>query len=381
MHTREQLYIDGKWVHPMGKGSIEVFNPSTEEIIGKIPVGSAKDIDKAASAARLAFNSWSKSSISMRTDILNALSNKLKERGEEIAQTITAEVGTPIGYSRVAMVGTPRVVARSYAKILEDFNWEEKVRNSIICKEPIGVCAFITPWNFPLHQIIGKVAPALASGCTMILKPSKEAPLNAFILADIIHDCGLPKGVFNLVSGHGREIGKSISSHPEVDMVSFTGSTAAGVSVSKEASETVKRVTLELGGKSANIILDDADMVKAAKMSVYSCFNNSGQECSSLSRLLIPSSHREEIIEVISSTMERYSVGDPMDESIKCGPMVSESQQKSVSGYISKGISEGATIISGGLGMPEGVSRGFYVKPTVFADVTREMTIFREEIF
>ena len=206
MHTRDQLYIDGKWVQPIGTGSIDVINPATEEIIGKIPVGSKEDIDIAASAARIAFDSWSKSSIETRIDILNALSNALKERGEDIAQTITAEVGTPIGYSRVAMVGTPRVVSRSYAKILENFDWEEKVRNSIICKEPIGVCAFITPWNFPLHQIIGKVAPAIAAGCTMVLKPSKEAPLSAFILADILHEIGLPSGVFNLVSGHGSEI-------------------------------------------------------------------------------------------------------------------------------------------------------------------------------
>ena len=301
--------------------------------------------------------------------------------GEEIAKLISSEVGTPINYSRMAMVGTPRVVAKSYAKILETFEWEEEVRNSVIVKEPIGVVGMITPWNFPLHQIVGKVAPALAAGCTMILKPSKEAPLNAFILADIIDECGLPAGVFNLVSGHGREIGEVISSHPEVDMVSFTGSTSAGVSVSKAASETVKRVTLELGGKSANIILDDADIAKASKMAIYSCFNNSGQECSSLSRLLVPASHRDEIVKIIASTMERYSVGDPMDESIKCGPMVSESQQKSVSEYISLGISEGATLVSGGEGLPDGINSGFFVKPTVFADVTADMSIFREEIF
>ena len=381
MHTRDQLYIDGKWVLPMGNESIDVINPATEEIIGKIPVGSVEDIDKAASAARIAFESWSKSSIESRIDILNGLSNALKERGEEIAQTITAEVGTPIGYSRVAMVGTPRVVSRSYAKILENFDWEEKVRNSIICKEPIGVCAFITPWNFPLHQIIGKVAPAIAAGCTMILKPSKEAPLSAFILADILHEIGLPPGVFNLVSGHGSEIGNYMSSHPEVDMVSFTGSTGAGVSVSEAAAPTIKRVTLELGGKSANVILDDADIEKAAKMSVYACFNNSGQECSSLSRLIIPSSKRDQVVETISNTMVRYSVGDPMDESIRCGPMVSARQQKSVTNYIKSGIIEGATLVAGGDGMPDGLENGYFVKPTVFADVTPDMTIFREEIF
>ena len=381
MHTREQLYIDGKWVQPMGKGSIDVFNPSTEEIIGKIPVGSAKDIDKAASAARLAFNSWSRSRKSMSTDILNALSNKLKERGEEIAQTITAEVGTPIGYSRVAMVGTPRVVARSYAKILEDFNWEEKVRNSIICKEPIGVCAFITPWNFPLHQIIGKVAPAIAAGCTMILKPSKEAPLSAFILADILHEIGLPPGVFNLVSGHGSEIGNYMSSHPEVDMVSFTGSTGAGVSVSEAAAATVKRVTLELGGKSANVALDDADPVLVAKKAIGACHQNSGQTCSALTRLIIPESMSEEVYKIIAEKNNSYHPGDPLEENTRCGPMVSLRQQKSVSDYIESGINEGATLISGGLGMPEGISKGYYVKPTIFANVTSEMKIWKEEIF
>ncbi len=381
MITRDAIYVNGKWVPASGDERIDVVNPATEQTIGSVPVGTKEDVDAAISAARYAFSSWSKSSISDRQRYLYAISSAIADRGEEIAELITSEVGTPINYSRMAMVGTPRVVAKSYAKILDTFEWEEKVRNSIIVKEPIGVVGMITPWNFPLHQIVGKVAPALASGCTMVLKPSKEAPLNAFILADIIHECGIPAGVFNLVSGHGREIGEVISSHPEVDMVSFTGSTSAGVSVSKAASPTVKRVTLELGGKSANIILDDADILKASKMAVHSCFNNSGQECSSLSRLLVPASHRDEIVDIITSTMERYTVGDPMNEANKCGPMVSESQQKSVSEYISLGISEGATLISGGEGLPDGINTGFFVKPTVFADVTADMTIFREEIF
>ena len=381
MHTRDQLYIDGKWVQPIGTGSIDVINPATEEIIGKIPVGSKEDIDIAASAARIAFDSWSKSSIETRIDILNALSNALKERGEDIAQTITAEVGTPIGYSRVAMVGTPRVVSRSYAKILENFDWEEKVRNSIICKEPIGVCAFITPWNFPLHQIIGKVAPAIAAGCTMVLKPSKEAPLSAFILADILHEIGLPSGVFNLVSGHGSEIGNYMSSHPEVDMVSFTGSTGAGISVSEAAATTVKRVTLELGGKSANVALEDADPTLVAKKAIGACHQNSGQTCSALTRLIIPESMSDEVYEIIAEKNNSYTVGDPLEESTRCGPMVSLRQQKSVSKYIESGINEGATLISGGLGMPEGISKGYYVKPTIFANVSPNMKIWKEEIF
>ena len=381
MHTRDCVYIDGRWVPANGEGKIEVVNPTTEEEIGSVPIGDVTDVNKAIKAARLAFPSWSESSIEERQGYLNALSAAIGERSEEIAELITSEVGTPINYSRMAMVGTPRVVSRSYAKILDSFEWEEEMRNSLIVKEPIGVVGMITPWNFPLHQIIGKVAPALAAGCTMVLKPSKEAPLNAFLLADIMDEIGLPKGVFNLVSGHGREIGETLSSHPEVDMVSFTGSTSAGVSVSRAAAPTIKRVTLELGGKSANVIMDDADIQKAAKMAVYACFNNSGQECSSLSRLIVPTSARDEVVEVISSTLDRYTVGDPMDEGVKCGPMVSARQQESVSGYIASGIAEGATLVSGGEGMPEGLSTGFFVKPTVFADVTPEMTVFREEIF
>ena len=381
MLTRDCIYIDGEWVPAKGEGVIKVVNPANEKEIGSVPVGVASDVNDAVEAARSAFPSWSQSTIEERQGYLNAISAAISDRGEEIAELITSEVGTPINYSRMAMVGTPRVVTRSYAKMLDSFEWEEEIRNSLVVKEPIGVVGMITPWNFPLHQIIGKVAPALAAGCTMVLKPSKEAPLNAFILADIIDDIGLPKGVFNLISGHGRDIGDVLATHPDVDMVSFTGSTAAGVSVSKAAAPTVKRVTLELGGKSANVILDDADIQKAAKMAVYACFNNSGQECSSLSRLIVPASARDEVVEVISSTMERYTVGDPMDESMRCGPMVSARQQESVSGYIASGIAEGATLVSGGEGMPEGLSKGFFVRPTVFADVTPEMTIFREEVF
>jgi acyl-CoA reductase-like NAD-dependent aldehyde dehydrogenase len=375
------LYIDGKWIDATGKGSIDVINPATEEIIGKVPIGSSEDVDKAVAAAKSAFEMWSKSDINHRIEVLNALSNAFKERGEELAQTITAEVGTPIGYSRVAMVGTPRVVSRSYAKILEDFSWEEVVRNSLICKEPVGVCAFITPWNFPLHQIIGKVAPAIAAGCTMILKPSKEAPLSAFILADILDDIGLPSGVFNLVSGHGSEIGNYMSSHPDVDMVSFTGSTGAGVSVSQSAAPTIKRVTLELGGKSANVALDDADPILVAKKAIGACHQNSGQTCSALTRLIIPEEMNEQICEIIAEKNNSYLVGNPLDENTRCGPMVSSRQQSSVTEYIQSGINEGATLISGGLGMPDGVAKGFYVKPTIFANVTSEMKIWKEEIF
>ena len=381
MHERPHLYIDGSWVEPNGEGTIEVINPASEGVIGSVPVGIESDANAAVEAARAAFTGWSESTIDERSNYLNLLSSALKDRGEEIAELITSEVGTPIEYSRMAMVGTPRVVSRSYAKILDGFAWEEEIRNSIVVKEPIGVVAMITPWNFPLHQIIGKVAPAIAAGCTMVLKPSKEAPLNAFVLADILDEIGLPNGVFNLISGHGREIGETLASHPEVDMVSFTGSTNAGVRVSELAAPSVKRVTLELGGKSANIILDDADIPRAASSAIYSCFANSGQECSALTRLLIPEDSREEVVEVIASKIGRYTVGDPMDGTSKCGPLVSKRQQESVSRYISTGIDEGATLVAGGEGMPDDLDSGFYVRPTVFADVTPQMTVFREEIF
>ncbi|MBF93015.1 MAG: aldehyde dehydrogenase family protein [Euryarchaeota archaeon] len=381
MHDRKKLYIDGKWVETLGGGSITVINPATEEVFGKVPIGTAEDVDSAVFAAKKAFPEWSNTTIEERSEILNDISSAIKDRGEELARLITSEVGTPIDYSRMAMVGTPRVVARSYSKILQDFEWEEEIRNSLVVKEPIGVVGMITPWNFPLHQIIGKVAPAIAAGCTMVLKPSKEAPLNAFVLADILHEIGLPRGVFNLVSGHGSEIGEAIAGHPDVDMISFTGSTKAGVRVSELAAASVKRVTLELGGKSANIVLDDADFPRAASSAIHACFGNSGQECSALTRLLIPENSKDEVIEVISRKIGRYTVGDPMDNSNKCGPLVSKRQQDSVSEFISTGKNEGATLVAGGEGMPEGLERGFFVKPTVFADVTPEMTLFREEIF
>ena len=378
---REELYIGGKWVRPHGEGEIQVMNPTTEDIIGSVPIGNSDDVNHAVSAARSAFESWSMSPIEDRIKILNDLSTALKELTEELAQTITAEVGTPIGYSRMAMVGTPRVVSRSYAKILEGFEWEDEIRNSLIVKEPIGVCAFITPWNFPLHQIIGKVAPAIAAGCTMVLKPSKEAPLNAFLLADILHDIGLPPGVFNLVSGHGSEVGEVLSSHPDIDMVSFTGSTSAGVRVSQAAAPTVKRVTLELGGKSANVILDDADVIRAAKSAIGACYQNSGQTCSALTRLIIPKNYEDEIIEIVSSRVNGYTPGDPLDENTRCGPMVSKKQQQIVLSYIASGIDEGAQLIAGGEGMPEGCDNGFFVRPTAFSNVTSEMKIWKEEIF
>ena len=381
MDEREELYIGGNWISPNGKGSIEVMNPATEEIIGKVPIANLEDLDLAINSAKDAFISWSNSSIETRIDYLNRLTTAIKENSEIMAQLITSEVGTPIEYSRMAMVGTPRVVTRSYAKILESFEWEEEVRNSLIVKEPVGIVGMITPWNFPLHQIIGKVAPAIASGCTMVLKPSKEAPLNSFFLADLIHSIGLPKGVFNLVSGHGRDIGEKMATHPGLDMISFTGSTGAGVRVSELASQSVKRISLELGGKSANVILEDADIQKASSIAVNACFGNSGQECSALTRLIVPKIHLKQVIEVVADKIEKYKVGNPLEESTRCGPLISKKQQESVNSYIRSGIKEGAKLVVGGEGMPDGLTKGFFVKPTAFSEVKSDMTIFNEEIF
>ena len=380
MH-RDMLYIGGSWTESKGGGKIHVENPTTREIIGSVPEGTLEDVDAAVFAARDAFEEWSNSPIKERVRLLNSLSESFKNRTNELAEIITKEVGTPIEYSKMAMVGTPRVVTRSYAKMLESYNWEEEIRNSTIVKEPIGVCAFITPWNFPLHQIIGKVAPAIAAGCTMVLKPSKEAPLNAFILADMLEEIGLPRGVFNLVSGYGSTVGSHLASHPEVDMVSFTGSTAAGVRVSQAAAESVKRVTLELGGKSANVVLEDGNAIRAAKNAIGACFANSGQTCSALTRLIVPNSILEDIIPIISERVEGYNAGDPMDPKTRCGPMVSANQQKSVLSYIRSGIEEGAVLVAGGPDLIEGLESGYFVRPTAFMNVKPHMKIWKEEIF
>ena len=379
--TRDMLYINGSWTASSGESALLVENPTSEEIIGSVPDGTIQDTDLAVEAAKNAFDSWSKSPIQERIKILNALSESFKERSEELAEIITCEVGTPIEYSRIAMVGTPRVVSKSYAKLLDSYEWEEEIRNSIIVKEPIGVCAFITPWNFPLHQIIGKVAPAIAAGCTMILKPSREAPINAFILADMLHEIGLPDGVFNLVSGRGSTVGSRLSSHPDVDMISFTGSTSAGIAVTEDAARTVKRVTLELGGKSANVVLEDADVIRAAKSSISACFANSGQTCSALTRLIVPESKISEMIPVIAERVSKYKIGNPMDPSTRCGPMVSASQKESVLEFIRAGIEEGATLVAGGPEDVGEIEKGHFVRPTVFKDVKPSMRIWKEEIF
>ena len=381
MKVYDSFYIDGGWCKPAGNETREVLNPSNEEIAGRVPEGTAGDVDRAVAAARKAFESWSQTAPEARAAVLVALKQGIRQRQEELALTVATELGMPLPMARTVQVGMPSAVMGSYAKILGAFPWEEEVGNSLVVREPVGVVGCITPWNFPLHQIVAKVAPALAAGCTVVLKPSEVTPLTAFLLAQIVDEAEVPAGVFNLVSGEGPVVGEAIARHPGIDMVSFTGSTAAGRRVSELAAATVKRVALELGGKSANVILDDADFVKAVRSGVNNCFFNSGQTCSAWTRMLVPRERLEEAEEIARGIAEGFTVGDAVAGEAKLGPLVSERQRDRVRGYIHKGIEEGATLVAGGPEAPEGQERGFFVRPTVFSDVDNSMTIAREEIF
>jgi aldehyde dehydrogenase (NAD+) len=379
--ARHQLYIGGAWVPSSGTGSIDVIDSTTEEVIGTVPEGTAEDIDRAVAAARGAFAGWSSTPVEERTALLTAVSQALGARLESLADLITHEVGMPQVLSQLVQVGLPMSTFGSMAQIAADFTWEQTVGNSLIVREPVGVVGAITPWNYPLHQIAAKVGPALAAGCTVVLKPSEVAPLNAFVLADIFDEVGVPAGVFNLVTGFGPVVGEAIAAHPEVDMVSFTGSTRAGKRVSEVASATVKRVALELGGKSANVLLDDADLAKAVPDGVAKCYANSGQTCSALTRMLVPRSRLAEAEALATASAETYAIGDPFDAATRLGPLVSAVQRDRVLNYIDKGIGEGANLLTGGAEKPDGIGTGFFVQPTVFSSVTRDMTIAREEIF
>ncbi len=382
MHRHERLYIGGEWVLPAGDGAIDVVNASTEEVMGQVPRGSEEDVERAVRAASGAFETWAATPVPDRARHLERLAEGLRARAEETATTIACEVGSPIAFARSVQAGLPATVAGSYPGILREFRFEEKVGNSLVVLEPVGVVAAITPWNYPLHQAVGKVAPALAAGCTVVLKPSQAAPLSAFILAEVVHEAGLPPGVFNLVSGAGSVVGEALCGHPRVDMVSLTGSTAAGRRVSEVAARTTKRVALELGGKSASVILDDADLEKAVGVSLANCFINSGQTCSAWTRLLVPRSQHDQAIEIARRvTAAKYTLGDPLAGQAKLGPLASAEQRESVRQYIRTGIEEGAKLAIGGPNAPEGLPRGYYVKPTVFAEVDPGMTIAREEIF
>ena len=379
--VREKLYANGEWVEPAGRGMLDVINSTTEEVMGRVPEGAAEDINRAVSAARRAFETWSATSAAERAGFLQKISAGLVARQNEIAAIIASEVGMPLPLATMVQAGMPAMVMGSYAKLVADYSFEEQIGNSLVVKEPVGVIGCITPWNFPLHQVVAKVAPALAAGCTVVLKPSEVAPLTAFILAEIVDDAGLPAGVFNLVTGLGAVVGEALASHPDVDMISFTGSTRAGKRVSELAAQTVKRVALELGGKSANIILDDADLEKAVRSGVSNCYFNSGQTCSAHTRMLVPKERHDEAVRIAKEAAESFTVGDPREGKAKLGPLVSEVQRDRVRNYIKKGIDEGATLVTGGAGAPEGLDKGYFVRPTVFANVRNDMTIAREEIF
>jgi betaine-aldehyde dehydrogenase len=373
--------VNGEWIEPAGKEMLDVINSTTEEVMGRVPAGTPEDINRAVAAARAAFDSWSATPAVDRAGLLAKIAAGLGARQNEIAAIIASEVGMPLPLATMVQAGMPAMVMGSYAKMLGDYSFEEQIGNSLVVKEPVGVVGCITPWNYPLHQVVAKIAPALAAGCTVVLKPSEVAPLTAFILAEIVNDAGLPPGVFNLVTGLGPVVGEALASHPDVDMVSFTGSTRAGKRVSELASQTVKRVALELGGKSANIILDDADFEKAVRGGVSNCYFNSGQTCSAHTRMLVPRERHDEAVAIAKDAAESFTVGDPREGKAKLGPLVSEVQRDRVRGFIKKGVEEGATLVTGGAEAPEGLDKGYFIRPTVFANVRNDMTIAREEIF
>ena len=377
--VRDKFYIDGAWVAPAGSGTIDVINPATEEVAGVIPEGTAEDIDRAVRAARKAFDSWSQTSVEERTKYIQAITAQLGARQDELANTISTEMGMPVMLAKLIQAGAPIMTFTSMPMILQQTQFEEQIGNSLVVKEPVGVVGCITPWNYPLHQIAAKVAPALAAGCTVVVKPSEVAPLNAFILAEAIDAAGLPAGVFNLVTGYGPVVGEAIASHPEVDMVSFTGSTRAGKRVSELAAQTVKRVTVELGGKSPNIILDDADLERAVADGVTKCYANSGQTCSALTRMLVPREKLAQAEQIAAKAAQTFATGDPFSAETRLGPVVSEVQYERVRGYIQKGIDEGAKVVTGGLDRVH--DKGYYIQPTVFSNVSNDMTIAQEEIF
>ena len=381
MRDHDKIFIDGAWVPSDGTGSIDVVNATTEEVMGRIPEGTASDVDKAVAAAKAAFETWSVAPLDERLKVVQRLAEELGARSEEIATVVAGEVGMPINFSKMIQAGLPAGTTASVLATAKDFPWEEQIGNSLVVREPIGVVGCITPWNYPLHQIMAKVAPALAAGCTVVLKPSEVAPLNAFILAQIFEDIGLPHGVFNLVTGTGPVVGEAIAAHPDVAMVSFTGSTRAGKRVMAVAAETVKKVHLELGGKSANIILDDADFADVIPKGVFACYLNSGQTCTAHTRMLVPKDRMDEAAQIAAAAAGGFPVGPADSESSMLGPLVSKVQQERVRDYIRKGIEEGATLVVGGPDQPEGLDKGFFVQPTVFANVTNDMTIAQEEIF
>lgn len=381
MQVHDKLYINGQWVAPKGTGKIEVIDPSTEEVCGVVPSGNVDDVNAAVAAAKAAFKTWSRTSAAYRSELIGKIAAKFTENMAKVGELCARELGTPLKTSIGLHGGLGIGVMSSYKEVPFEMEKEEKIGNSIIIKEPIGVCGFITPWNFPLHQIVAKLAPALAAGCTVVVKPSSETPLTAFWLAQVLHDVGLPAGVFNLVTGPGRTVGEAMCTHPDVDMVSITGSTEAGIRVAQLAAGTVKRVSQELGGKSVLLALEDADIAQAAARASGGICANSGQVCAALSRLLVPRAKQDIAIAAAKAAAESVVVGGAFDDGVTMGPVSSKAQFDTVRSYIKKGIEEGATLVTGGLDMPAGKNTGYFVKPTVFADVRNDMTIAQEEIF
>ena len=375
-----KFYIDGRWVAPVESKTLPVINPATEAVCGHISLGSAADVDRAVEAAAKAFKSFSRTTREERLELLERIVAELEKRHEDMAKAITEEMGAPVWLSQRAQAAMGATHFRTAAEVLKSYAFEELRGTTLIVKEPIGVCGLITPWNWPLNQTACKVAPALAAGCTMVLKPSEIAPFSGIILAEALEAAGVPPGVFNLINGDGPSVGAAISAHPSVDMVSFTGSTRAGVEVARNAAPTVKRVCQELGGKSPNILLEDADMESAVTAGVGAVMRNSGQSCNAPTRMIAPRKRMEEVIGFAKAAAEATTVGDPTGNA-QMGPLVSETQWNKVQALIQKGTEEGARLVAGGLGKPEGLERGYYAKPTVFADVTNDMTIAREEIF
>jgi aldehyde dehydrogenase (NAD+) len=381
MRDCRQFYIDGKWVNPTAARDWKITNPATEEPIATISLGSEVDVDKAVSAATRAFDSYSQTTVEERAALLKRVIEVYTAKAEEMAQTISLEMGCPLSLSRAAQSAAGLGHLFEIVKVLENFKFEELKGSTLMRKEPIGVCGLITPWNWPMNQVVAKVAPALAAGCTVVLKSSEMAPLSAYLFAQILDEAGLPPGVFNLVNGDGPTVGSAIAAHPDVAMVSFTGSTRAGIAVAQAAAPTVKRVTQELGGKSAHIILDDADLETAVKEGVQACFRNTGQSCNAPTRMLVPRSKMAEATTAAKKIAEATKVGDPLAEGNHIGPLASKAQFDKVQRLIRVGIAEGARLIAGGPDRPEGMSKGYFVKPTIFADVRNDMTIAREEIF
>ncbi len=381
MRVFERHYIAGEWVPSTGEGSFDVVCSSTEEKIGSVPAGSAGDAERAVLAAAQAFPAWSGTPREERTALLLRVAEGLSARHSEIAELIASEVGMPLKLAGPIQVGLPVSNLAATARAAQDLVLEERVENSLVVREPVGVVACITPWNYPLNQVLAKVAPALAVGNTVVLKPSEVAPLSAFVLAEVMHAAGAPAGVFNLVSGDGPTVGEVLAAHPKVDMVSFTGSTRAGRRVAELGAKSIKRLALELGGKSANVILDDADLGQAVKAGVSNCYLNSGQTCSAWTRMLVPRARLAEATELAKAAAEKFTLGNALEGKGRLGPLVSAAQRERVLGYIRRGIEEGATLVTGGAEPPADQPRGFFVRPTVFSDVRPEMSIAQEEIF